>query len=60
MPSQEDSKARDAENKEVRELSFLMLGTGVEEFLRQMENFTYPIQYYLNPHFEMLEIFDTQ
>ena len=27
----------------IRELSFLMLGTGVEEFLRQMGTFSYPI-----------------
>ena len=47
----------------LRELSFLILGTGVEECSRQMEKFSYPIdfiQYYLKPHFEMLEIFDTQ
>ena len=27
------------------ELSFLMLGTGVKESLKQMDNFTYPIHY---------------
>ena len=28
-----------------RELSFLMVGTGVEEFLREVEKFSYPIHY---------------
>ena len=28
---------------EFRELSFSMLGTGVEEFLRQIGTFSYPI-----------------
>ena len=43
----------------LKELSFLMLGTGVEDFSKQMENSTYPIQWYFKPHFEMLKKLST-
>ena len=29
----------------LREMSFVILGTGVEEILRQMEKFSYPVHY---------------
>ena len=44
----------------LRKLSFLTLGTGVEEFLRQIVKFGYPICYtkkYFTPHFEILDKF---
>ena len=46
----------------IRELSLLMVGTGVEEFFGQMEKFMYPIHYiqeYVKPHLEMLGKFHT-
>ena len=43
----------------LKELTFLMLGTGVEEFLRHMESSTYPIHNIQTP-FEMLKNFIAQ